>query len=70
MSYYKADRIERKNRRKAIVITTLLYLGTFSFFIVKDEIDWKAYIPFLENIVKEDVGGDTNEVAISADVRP
>lgn len=70
MSYYKADRIERKNRRKAIVITTLLYLGAFSFFIAKDEIDWKTYIPFLEDIVKEEVAGDTNEVAISADVRP
>jgi hypothetical protein len=45
MAYYSSDRIERRNRRKAIVITTVLYLGLFSLFLIKDEVAWREYLP-------------------------
>ncbi|PSR11502.1 MAG: hypothetical protein DA408_10305 [Bacteroidetes bacterium] len=45
MAYYSSDRIERRNRRKAIVITTVLYLSLFSLFLIKDEVAWREYLP-------------------------
>ena len=66
---YKADRIERRNRRKAIVITTLLYGGLLTFFILKDDISWSEYLP---EVVQEMIGDAPPEetVAASAEIRP
>ena len=66
---YQADRIERRNRRKAIVITTLLYGGLLTFFLVKDDISWNEYLP---EVVLEMVGEEAPAatVATSEEVRP
>jgi hypothetical protein len=66
---YQADRIERRNRRKAIVITTLLYGGLLTFFILKDDISWNNYLP---EVVLEMIGEAPPEatVAASAEIRP
>jgi hypothetical protein len=66
---YQADRIERRNRRKAIVITTLLYGGLLTFFLVKDDISWSDYLP---EVVLEMIGEDTPDatVATSTEIRP
>ena len=70
MSYYKADRIERKNRRKAIVITAMLYLGGFAFFIMEDDINWKDYIPSFVELATDQSEEDNPEVISATDVRP
>ncbi|WP_020537631.1 hypothetical protein [Lewinella cohaerens] len=66
---YQVDRIERRNRRKAIVITTLLYGGLLTFFLVKDDISWSEYLP---EVVMEMMGEDTPDeaVAASTEIRP
>ena len=66
---YQADRIERRNRRKAIVITTLLYGGLLTFFLVKDDISWKEYMPAA---VLEVLGEEPPATAVveTAEVRP
>ena len=66
---YKADRIERKNRRRAIVITTLIYGGVLAFFVLKDDISWKEYMPAagLEVLGEEP---PATAVVETAEVRP
>lgn len=66
---YRPDRIERKNRRKAIVLTTLIYGGLLAFFLVKDDIAWKEYVP---EVVLEVLGEPTEEPAVAetVEVRP
>lgn len=66
---YQADRIERRNRRKAIVITTLLYGSLLTFFLVKDAISWKKYMP---EVVLELIGEEAPATAVAAtnEVRP
>lgn len=66
---YQTDRIERRNRRKAIVITTLLYGGLLTFFLVKDDISWSKYLP---EVVLEMVGEEAPaaDVAVSQEIRP
>lgn len=66
---YQVDRIERRNRRKAIVITTLLYGGLLTFFLVKDDVSWSEYLP---EVVMEMMGEDTpgETVAASTEIRP
>lgn len=66
---YQSDRIERRNRRKAIVITTLLYGGLLTFFLVKDDIVWSDYLP---EVVMEMIGEETPDgtVATSEEIRP
>ncbi len=66
---YQVDRIERRNRRKAIVITTLLYGGLLTFFLVKDDVSWSEYLP---EVVMEMMGEDTPDetVAASNEIRP
>ncbi|MGH1435196.1 MAG: hypothetical protein ACRBG0_12120 [Lewinella sp.] len=66
---YQVDRIERRNRRKAIVITTLLYGGLLTFFLVKDDVSWSEYLP---EVVMEMMGEDTPDetVAASTEILP
>ncbi len=66
---YRPDRIERKNRRKAIVLTTMIYGGLLAFFLLKDDIAWQDYMP---DVVLEVLGEPTEEPAVAetADVRP
>jgi len=66
---YQADRIERRNRRKAIIITTLLYGGLLTFFLIKDDVSWSEYLP---EVVQQMIGEDTPDeaVAASAEIRP
>lgn len=66
---YQTDRIERRNRRKAIVITTLLYGGLLTFFLLKDDVSWEKYLP---EVVLEMIGDDPREatVAASTEIRP
>ena len=66
---YKPDRIERKNRRKAILLTTLIYGGLIAFFLVKDDIAWQDYLP---EVVLEVLGQEPAEPAVAetTEVRP
>lgn len=66
---YKPDRIERKNRRKAILITTLIYGSALAFFVMKDDIAWNDYLP---EVVQEIFGTEAEQpsVAETAEVRP
>ena len=68
---YKPDRIERKNRRKAIFFTTLIYGGLMAFFVVKDDIAWKDYLP---EVVLEILGEEPDQaeaaVAETTEARP
>lgn len=66
---YRPDRIERKNRRKAIVLTTMIYGGLLAFFLLKDDIAWQDYMP---DVVLEVLGEPVEEPAVAetADVRP
>ena len=66
---YRPDRIERKNRRKAIVLTTMIYGGLLAFFLLKDDIAWQDYMP---DVVLEVLGEPTEEPAVAetTDVRP
>ncbi|MEL6660419.1 MAG: hypothetical protein AAFP77_07205 [Bacteroidota bacterium] len=59
---YKPDRIERKNRRKAIVLTTLIYGGLMAFFFIKDDIAWKDYMP---EVVLEVLGEEPEAEAVA-----
>lgn len=70
MSYYKSDRVERKNRRKAVLITAILYLGMFGFFVSKDNETWKEYILFAENIFDQNLDEDMPVVVSSEEIRP
>ena len=63
MSYYKVDRKERKNRAKAFVITTIIYLGAVAFFVVKDDVNWEKYIPFLGDEVAQESATPQEDVA-------
>lgn len=63
MSYYKVDRKERKNRAKAFVITTIIYLGAVAFFVLKDDVNWGEYIPFLDEAVAQESTPLQEEVA-------
>lgn len=66
---YRPDRVERKNRRKAILLTTLIYGGLLAFFLVKDDIAWQEYMP---EVVLEVMGESTEKPAVAetAEVRP
>lgn len=67
---YQADHIERRNRRKAIILTTLIYGGLMTFFLVKDDIAWKDYLP---TVVVEMMGEEAPAAAVAettADIRP
>ena len=70
MSYYKVDRIERKNRRKAIVITAMLYLGALALWVSNDSETWKEYMPFAEYIFDQKVESDATVVASVEEIRP
>jgi len=63
MSYYKVDRKERKNRAKAFVITTIIYLGAVAFLVVKDDVNWEKYIPFLGDEVAQESATPQEDVA-------
>lgn len=71
MAYYQSDRIERRNRRKAIALTTVIYGGLLAFFLVKDDIAWETYTP---NFVLEffDVMPEspTSEAVAVDEIRP
>ena len=45
MSYLRPDRIERRSRAKALIITTLLYGGAMVYFFAQDSIQLSDYIP-------------------------
>ncbi len=68
MSYYKLDRKERKSRAKAFVITTIIYLGAVAFFVVKDDVNWQKYIPFLGDDVAQQTATPQQEKV--AAIRP
>ena len=70
MSYYKLDRKERKSRAKAFVITTIIYLGAVAFFVVKDDVNWQKYIPFLEDEAAQEVSAEPQPQGDVAAVRP
>jgi hypothetical protein len=71
MAYYHPDRIERRNRRKAIVLTTVIYTSLFAFFLLKDDVAWENYAP---DFVVEILGGEPNapatEAVASEEIRP
>jgi hypothetical protein len=67
---YKPDRIERKNRKKAIVLTALIYGGIFAFFLLKDDIPWTDMLP---ETVAEWIGDQEQAPAVAGtteEVRP
>lgn len=66
---YKPDRIERKNRRKAIFLTTLIYGSIMAFIVLKDDISWNDYLP---EVVQEILGEEQAQpsVAETSEVRP
>jgi len=66
MAYYKADRIERKNRRKAILITAFIYLGVTAFFMLKDDVNWKDYWPLNQEVASQQ-DAQTKEAVATTD---
>ncbi|MEL6972834.1 MAG: hypothetical protein AAFZ63_28770 [Bacteroidota bacterium] len=68
---YKPDRIERKNRRKAILLTTLIYGGLMAFFFVKDDIAWTDYLPeVVLEVLGEEPAKTETAVVETTEVRP
>ena len=71
MAYYQPDRIERRNHRKAIVLTTIIYTSAFAFFLLKDDVAWENYAPdFVLEILGEEPNAPAAEAVVSEDIRP
>jgi hypothetical protein len=71
MAYYHPDRIERRNRRKAIVLTTILYGSLFAFFLLKDDVAWEDYAPdFVLEILGDQASAPAPQAVAVEEVRP
>lgn len=68
MSTYQLRKNERRNRRKAIVLTVLIYAGLTAYFLIGDDIVWQDYLPTALQEMVADTPVET--VANTDEIRP